>query len=93
MGKGKLKWSNFKVELALKSDLNKVIFVSELWELLCKDIKITTICIFKKNSTHKKYLNNNDFPLLSFGFIRMKVGITTFLPGCCDVVPYKVIRK
>ena len=39
-----------KTEIAhvLKSDLNEVIFVLELWELLCKNIKNTTTCIFNK---------------------------------------------
>ena len=38
----------------LKSDFNEVLFVLELRELLCKNIKITTKFIFKKGSTHKK---------------------------------------
>ena len=38
----------------LKSDFNEVLFVLESGELLCKNIKITTICILKKGSTHKK---------------------------------------
>ena len=48
---------------------------------------------FQKEFYPHKYLNNNDFPLLLFGFIRMKVDTTTFKPGCCDVVHYKVIKK
>ena len=47
----------------------------------------------KKKSTNKKYLNSNDFPLLLFGFIRMKVDTTNFLPGCCDVIHYKAIKN
>ena len=62
----------------LKSDLNEMVFVLELWELLCKNITVTTVCIFEKNPTYKKYLDNNDFPLLLFGFIRIKVGKTLF---------------
>ena len=48
---------------------------------------------FSENYTHKKYLNDNDCPILLFGFIEMKVGITLFLPGCYDVVHYSVLRK
>ena len=33
---------------------------------------------FKKNSTFKKYLNDNDFLILIFGFIRMEVDKTLF---------------
>ena len=69
----------------LKSDFNEVLFVLESGEMLCKNIKITTICILKKGSTHKKYLNNNHFRLLFSGFIRMKVDTTLSLAGCLDV--------
>ena len=62
----------------LKSDLNKVIFVLEFWEPLCENINITIIRIFKKNLTHKKYLKNNDFLLLWFGFIQRNVDKTLF---------------
>ena len=77
----------------LKSDFNEVLFVLESGELLCKNIKITTICILKKGSTHKKYLNNNYFRLLFSGFIRMKVDTTLILAGCLDVTQYSLLRK
>ena len=73
--------------------MNEIIFVLERWELSLKNIKITTKCILKKISTHRKCLNNNDFPLSLIDFIRMKVNTTLFLPGCYDVVQYSVLRK
>ena len=51
--------------MALKSKLNKVLFVLKLWKLLYKNKKVKTIWISKKKSTHKKYSSNNTF-LLSF---------------------------
>ena len=83
------KWNSF----SLKSGLNEGLFVLKLWELICKSIKLTTIFIFKKYFTHKKYLNNNYFLLSKFGFIRMKVEKTLFLPGFYDVVDYSLLRK
>ena len=49
------------------SDLSEVLFVLKLCKLLCKNITFTTICIFKKNTTLKKYLDNNDFLLNEIG--------------------------
>ena len=93
-------WSNWggplhctRVYEYLKSDLNEVLFVLELWELLCINNKIRNICNFKKNSTHKKYINYNYFLLSKFGFIWMKVDKTLFLPGFYDVVHYRLLRK
>ena len=83
----------FSKKKDLKSDFNAVLFVLESGELLCKNIKITTICILKKGSTHKKYLNNNYFRLLFSGFIRMKVDTTLILAGCLDVTQYSLLRK
>ena len=77
----------------LKSDFNEVLFVLESGEMLCKNIKITTICILKKGSTHKKYLNDNYFRHSFSGFIRMKVDTTLILAGCLDVTQYSLLRK
>ena len=66
----------------LKSDLNEVIFVLELWQLLCKNIRIKTICIFEKNSTHKKYSYNNDLPLF-YLFYPNESGYNSFF---CEVL-------
>ena len=41
----------------------------------------------------KKYLDDKGFPLLLFGFIRMKVDTNLFLPGCYYVVHYSILRK
>ena len=76
--------NHFKM-LILKLDFNAVLFVIKSRELLCKNIKITTVCILKKGFTRKKYLNNNYFRLLLSGFIRMKVETTFSLGGCLDV--------
>ena len=76
--------NHFKM-LILKSDFNAVLFVIKSRELLCKNIKITTVCILKKGFTHKNYLDNNYFRLLLSGFIRMKVETTFSLGGCLDV--------
>ena len=79
--------------VSLKSDFNAVLFVIESRELLCKNIKITTQCILKKDFTHKKYLNDNYFRLLFSGFILMKVDTTLILAGCLDVTLYSLLRK
>ena len=42
----------------LKSDLNEVLFVLKLWELICKSIKLKTICILKKYSLHKNIFSS-----------------------------------
>ena len=81
------------LKTVLKSDFNKVLFVLKVGELICKNIKITTICISKDNSTHKKYLNNNYFPLLLFGFIRMKMNTTLILAKHFAVIQYSLSRK
>ena len=77
----------------LKSDFNAVLFVIKSRELLCKNIKITTVCILKKGFTRKKYLNNNYFRLLFSGFMWMKVDTTLILGGCLDVTQYSLLRK
>ena len=40
----------------------------------------------------KKNQNDNSFPLLSFGFIQMKVDTTLILPGCYEFERYSVLR-
>ena len=50
----------------LKSGLNEVLFLIKLCELLCINIKITTICIFQKKVFIQKKTNKNHFLLLSF---------------------------
>ena len=49
--------------LPLKSDLNEVLYVLELWELLCKSINITIIWIFKNSFIRTKYSTNEYFLL------------------------------
>ena len=61
------------------SVLNLVLFVLKICEILYKKKRNTTICIIKNNSTHKKYVNNLHFPILFFGFIRLKMdNLSTF---------------
>ena len=88
-----MKWQYNGFFYFLKSDFNEVLFVLESGELLYKHIQITTICILKKDSTHKKYLDNNYFRVLCSGFIQMKVDTTLILAGCLDVTQYSLLRK
>ena len=77
----------------LKSDFNEVHVVLEMRKLLCKKHEnhfYNKFYIFKKNSTHKKYLSNMYFILLLFGSIWMKVDTTVILAGRFDVVQHDI---
>ena len=77
----------------LKSDLNEVLFVLEMGELICINIKTTNICNLKKNPPTKNIWIMIIFLVLFSGFIRMKVDTTLILAGCSDVVDYSLLRK